>query len=93
MIRFISLLVSIPLVILVAAFTYKNAQLVTIDLFLYQINLPMAVVLLIALFAGVILGFMLNLMVLLGQKKAIYRLKSKKEALKGLSGVLDKSDK
>jgi len=93
MIRFISLLVSIPLIFLVAAFTYNNAQLVSLDLFIYKIDLPMAMVILIALLVGVIIGFMFNLMVLLNQKKKYLRLKNKKETLKGLSEVLKKSDK
>jgi len=93
MIRFISLLVSIPLIILIAAFTYKNAQLVSIDLFVFQINLPMAVVLLIALLVGVVIGFVFNLMALLSQKKKYSRLKHKKETLQGLSEVLSKPDK
>jgi len=93
MIRFISLLVSIPLIFLVAAFTYNNAQLVSLDLFIYKIDLPMAMVILIALLVGVIIGFTFNLMVLLNQKKKYLRLKNKKETLKGLSEVLKKSDK
>jgi len=92
MIRFISLLVSIPIVILIAAFAYKNAQLVSIDLFLYQINMPLAVFLLISLLVGVVLGYMINLMVLLNLKRKIFRLNHKKEALKDLSSVLHKSD-
>ena len=93
MIRFIILLVSIPLIILIAAFTYNNAQMVSLDLFIYKIDLPMAMVILIALLVGVIIGFMFNLMVLLNQKKKYLRLKNKKETLKGLSEVLKKSDK
>ncbi len=93
MIRFISLLVSIPLIFLIAAFTFKNAQLVNIDLFILQIELPMAVVLLIALLVGVIIGFIFNLMALLNQKKKYLRLKHKKETLQGLSEVLKQSKK
>lgn len=93
MIRFISLLVSIPLFILIAAFTYKNAQLVSVDLFILQIDLPLAVILLIALLIGVIIGFVFNLLALLYQKKRYLRLKYKKETLNGLSDVLNKSDK
>ncbi len=88
MIRFISLLVSIPLVILIAAFTFKNAQLVSIDLFVVQVSLPMAVVLLIVLLVGVLLGFIFNLMALLNQKKKYIKLMHKKAALQGLSEVL-----
>lgn len=93
MIRFISLLISIPLIILIAAFTYKNAQLVSIDLFIMQVDLPMAMVLLITLLVGVIIGFIFNLMTLLNQKKKYLRLKHKKETLNGLSEVLKQSDK
>ena len=89
MIRFISLLVSIPVIVLIAAFTYKNAQLVSIDLFLYQINLPLAIVILISLLVGVALGFLLNIMALINQRKKFNRLIKKKEALQGLSGVLN----
>ena len=93
MIRFISLLILIPLIILIAAFTYKNAQLVSIDLFVLQIDLPMAIVLLITLLVGVIIGYAFNLMSLLNQKKKYLRLKHKKETLNGLSEVLKKSEK
>ena len=89
MIRFISLLVSIPVIVLIAAFTYKNAQLVAIDLFLYQINLPLAIVILISLLVGVALGFLLNIMALINQRKKFNRLIKKKETLQGLSGVLN----
>lgn len=93
MIRFLSLLVSIPIIILIAAFAYKNAQLVFIDLFLYQINLPLAVLILLALLVGVVLGYLLNLLTLLNLKRKLYRLKHKKETLEGLSNILNKSDK
>jgi len=93
MIRFISWLIFLIFLILIAAFTYKNAQLVSVDLFIYQINLPMAVLLLIALLLGVLAGFAFNIMALLSQKKKYMRLKAKKETLQGISGVLDKTDK
>ena len=93
MMRFISLLISIPLIILIAAFTYKNAQLVSIDLFILQVDLPMAVVLLITLLVGVIIGFVFNLITLINQKKMYLRLKRKKETLNGLSEVFKQSDK
>ncbi len=93
MIRFISLLAFIPLVILIAVFAFKNAQPVSIDLFLYQINLPLAVFLLISLFLGVMIGYMFNIMSLLSQKKKYNQLKNKKETLQELSGVLNKPDK
>ena len=93
MIRFISLLVSIPIIVLIAAFAYKNAQPVFIDLFLYQVNIPLAVLILLALLVGVILGYLLNLLSLLNLKQKLYRVKHKKETLEGLSDVLNKSDK
>ncbi len=93
MIRFIILLVSIPLIILIAAFTYKNAQLVSIDVFVFQIDLPMALVLLIALLIGVFMGFIFNFMALINQKKKYLKLKNKQETLKGLSEVLKQTEK
>jgi uncharacterized integral membrane protein len=93
MIRFLSLLVSIPLIFLIAAFTYKNAQLVSIDLFVLQIELPLAVILLITLLTGVVIGFVFNLIALLNQKKKYLRLKHKKETLNDLSEVLKQSEK
>ena len=93
MIRFISLLAFIPLIILIAVFAFKNAQPVSIDLFVYQINLPLAVFLLISLFLGVMIGYMFNIMSLLNQKKKYNQLKNKKKTLQELSGVLNKPDK
>lgn len=89
MIRFIILLVSVPLIILIAAFSYKNAQLVSIDLFLYQFNIPLAIVLLFVLLFGFVIGYVFNLLSLLNQKQKYYRLKNKQETLQGLSGVLN----
>jgi len=91
MIRFISLLVSIPLIILIAAFTFKNAQPVSLDLFVMQVDLPMAVILLITLLLGVLIGFVFNVMALFSQKKKYLRLKHKKETLHDISEVLHDS--
>jgi uncharacterized integral membrane protein len=91
--RFISLLVSIPLILVIAAFTFKNAQLVTVDLFTFQLDLPLTVILLIAMLIGVILGYAINLFTLISQKRTIRRLQRKKETLQGLSGVLQKPGK
>ncbi|HEY9200548.1 MAG TPA: LapA family protein [Gammaproteobacteria bacterium] len=91
--RFISLLVSIPLILVIAAFTFKNAQLVTVDLFTVQLDLPLTVILLIAMLIGVILGYAINLVTLFSQKRTIRRLQRKKETLQGLSGVLQKPGK
>jgi uncharacterized integral membrane protein len=91
--RFISLLVSIPLILVIAAFTFKNAQLVTVDLFTFQLDLPLTVILLIAMLIGVLLGYAINLFTLISQKRTIRRLQRKKETLQGLSGVLQKPGK
>jgi len=91
--RFISLLVSIPLILVIAAFTFKNAQLVTVDLFTVQLDLPLTVILLIAMLIGVILGYAINLVTLFSQKRTIRRLQRKKETLQGLSSVLHKPGK
>ncbi|MCW8936157.1 MAG: LapA family protein [Gammaproteobacteria bacterium] len=91
MIRFISLLVSLPIIILISAFAFNNPQLVLIDLFTSTIELPLAVALLISLLIGVVIGFVFNLLSLYTQKKKYLRLKHKKETLNGLSEVLDKA--
>lgn len=91
--RFISLLISIPLILVIAAFTFKNAQLVTVDLFTFQLDLPLTVILLIAMLIGVILGYAINLFTLINQKRTIRRLQRKKETLQGLSSVLHKPGK
>ncbi len=92
MIKFISLLVSIPLIILVAIFTFNNAQPVSVDLLLLQLKLPLALLLLVSLLIGAILGFLFNIMALVSQKKKQSKLKRKKEALKGFPEVLNKSN-
>jgi len=93
MIRFISLLISIPLIVLISAFAFNNPQLVLIDLFTSKIELPLAVALLISLLTGVVIGFVFNLLSLYTEKKKYLRLKHKKETLNGLSEVLNKSEK
>ncbi|VAW56278.1 hypothetical protein MNBD_GAMMA07-1165 [hydrothermal vent metagenome] len=92
MIRFISLLVSIPLVIFIAAFTYNNAQLVTVDLFTLQIKIPLALLLLLTLLVGIMIGFFFNIMALLSLKKKQAFLARKQAALKDLPEVLNKSE-
>jgi len=92
MIRFISLLISIPLIILITTFAFNNPQLVLIDLFTSKIELPLAVALLISLLLGVIIGFVFNLISLYTQKKKYLRLMRKKETLNGLSEVFNKSE-
>ena len=93
MIRFISLLISIPLIVLISAFAFNNPQLVIIDLFTSKVELPLAVALLISLLTGVIIGYVFNLLSLYAQKKKYLQLKHKNEALNGLSEVLNKSEK
>lgn len=94
MTRFLSLLISIPFIILMAAFAFKNAQPVSVDLFfLPPVSIPLAVILLIALFLGVVLGYLFNVFALLVQKKKYRQLEKKQEALQGLSGVLHKQGK
>ena len=92
MIRFISLLVLIPVVVIIAAFAYRNAQLVRIDFFTIEFNWPLAAVILISLLVGGILGFVANLLVLLKQKNKIRQLIKQRQTLTSLSEVL-KSDK
>lgn len=93
MTRFISLLVSIPIIILVAAFAYKNAQLVSIDLFVLKVDLPISIVMLVLLLIGFVMGLLFNAVLLVQQQRKYLRLKHKKDTLQGLSGVLSKSDK
>ena len=93
MIRFISLLVSLPIIILISAFAFNNPQLVLIDLFTSKIELPLAVALLISMLTGVIIGFIFNILSLYAQKKKYSQLKHKNETLNGLSEVLNKSEK
>ena len=92
MIRFIILLLFIPVIIIIAAFAYRNAQFIEIDFFTVQYHLPLAAVILVALFVGGVLGFVANLFVLMAQKNKIRQLNKQRQTLTGLSEVL-KSDK
>ena len=92
MIRFISLLVSIPLIIIIATFAYRNARSVEIDFFVNIYHLPLAVILLITLIVGGILGFLVNFIVLIKQKSKIRQLTRQKQEMLGLSGIF-KTDK
>ena len=92
MIRFISLLVLIPVIIVIAAFAFRNAQPVRIDFFTTEFHIPLAAVILVALFVGALLGFVANLFVVLALKHRIRQLKKQHQTLSGLSDVL-KSDK
>ncbi len=88
--RFIGLLISIPFILLTAVFAFKNAESVSIDLLLYQVNLPLIVCLLGAFFPGIIIGYLFDKAASSRLRKKYKRLKKKKETLQGLSGVLNK---
>jgi len=92
MIRFISLLVLIPVIVIIAAFAFRNAQLVRIDFFTTEFHIPLAAVILVALFVGAGLGFLANILVLLAQRHKIRQMNKQRETLSGLSDVL-KPDK
>ena len=92
MIRFISLLVSIPLIILIATFAYRNAQSIDIDFFINIYHLPLAAILLTTLIMGGILGFIVNFLVLMKQKNTIRLMKKQIKEMSSLAGIL-KTDK
>ncbi|VAW58197.1 hypothetical protein MNBD_GAMMA11-1051 [hydrothermal vent metagenome] len=91
--RFISLLISIPFIILIAAFAFRNAEPVSVDLFVFSVKWPLALFLLVALFLGVIIGYLFDAGALFILRKQCRQLKKKQETLQGLSGVLRKPDK
>jgi lipopolysaccharide assembly protein A len=93
MIRFISLLVSIPLLIVISTFAYRNAQPVEIDFFTNTIQLPLAAILLIVLLLGGVLGFMLNFYVLMKQKNKIRQMTKQRKEMLGLTDILTKDKK
>ncbi|MDH5471263.1 MAG: LapA family protein [Gammaproteobacteria bacterium] len=93
MIRIVSLLVSIPVVIIVATFAYRNAQLVTIDFFTSKFDFPLAGILLISILLGVLLGFIINLTVLLKQKNKIRQLTKQRHEMISLTEALKMDDK
>jgi uncharacterized integral membrane protein len=88
MIRFISLLVTIPVILVIAAFTYRNAQLVRIDFFTSEFQIPLAVIVFVAMFIGGALGFVLNLYIIIKQKNKMRQIEKQRQALAGLSDVL-----
>ncbi len=92
MIRFISLLVTIPVIVVIAAFAYRNAQLVKIDFFTSEYQIPLAVIILLSILIGGILGFVLNLFIIIKQKNKIRQMAKQRQALTGLSNIL-KTDK
>lgn len=93
MFRFFSLLVSVPIIILVATFAYRNAQFVTIDFFTSKLDFPLAGILLIVLFIGGLLGFMMNFLLVLKQKAKIRQLIKQRQEMLSLSEVLKTNDK
>jgi len=92
MIRFISLLVSIPLIIVLATFAYRNAQSIKIDLFINIYHIPLAAILLVTLLVGGILGFMVNLFILIKQKNKIRQMTKQRQEMLGLTDIF-KTDK
>lgn len=88
MIRFISLLISIPLLIVASTFAYRNAQSVEIDFFISTYYLPLAAILLIVLLLGVLLGFMLNFFILVKQKNKIRQMTKQQQEMSGLTDIL-----
>jgi len=92
MIRFIILLILIPVIIVITAFSYRNAAPVSVDLFTVVTDLPLALLLLLCLLLGGIMGFMLNLSGLLSLKAQIRQVKKKKAAMKSLSEMFKQSD-
>lgn len=86
--RFITWLVLLPIVIVVAAFAFRNAQFVPIDFFVAEFHVPLAAVILIALFVGACLGYLASIFVLLAQKKQIRQLNKRHQTLSSLSDAL-----
>lgn len=93
MIRFISLLISIPLIIVISAFAYRNAQSIQIDFFITTLHLPLAAVLLIALLIGGVMGFMINFFILISQKNKIRQITKQKKEMLGLSDIFSNNKK
>lgn len=90
--RFIYLLVSIPIIVIIATFAYRNAGLINIDFFVTQFNMPLAVIILVCILLGIIIGFFINIIVVLQQKNKIRQLVKQTQTMSGLSNFL-KSDK
>lgn len=92
MMRFIYLLVSIPIIVIIATFAYKNAGLARIDFFVAEFNIPLAAIILVCIFLGIVLGFLINIFVIIRQKNKIRQLIKQTQTMSGLSDFL-KSDK
>jgi len=93
MIRFISLLVSIPLIIVLATFAYRNAQSIKIDLFINIYHIPLAAILLVTLLVGGILGFMVNFFILIKQKNKIRQMTKQRQEMLGLTDIFKTDQK
>jgi len=93
MIRFISLLVGIPLLIVVSTFAYRNAQSVEIDFFINTYHLPLAAILLIVLLLGGLLGFLLNFFIIIKQKNKIRQMTKQRQEMLGLTDILNTNKK
>jgi uncharacterized integral membrane protein len=78
MTRFLLLLVFLPLLLIIVAFTYLNAQPVDIDLLVNEYQMPLAVIILFSVLLGFVLGIIFNLGLWLGCKRENYKLKHKK---------------
>ena len=92
MIRFISLLISIPLIIIIATFSYRNAQSVKIDFFINIFEIPLAAILLSSLIIGGLLGYLISIFVLIKQKNTIRQLTKQRQQMQGLSNILNKGE-
>ena len=93
MMRFITLLVLIPVIVIVAVFAFRNAQFVSIDLFIGSYNIPLVAVILVSLLIGVLIGFVINVLVLIKQRNTIRTLSKRKQTLNGLADILKSPDK
>ncbi len=92
MMRFITLLVLIPIILIVAVFAFRNAEFVKIDLLIDVFNLPLAAVILVSLVVGVLIGFAINIFILIRQRNTIRMLNKRKQTLSGLADILKSSD-
>lgn len=88
MIKFLILLILIPFILIVAAFSYNNAQPVTLDLFVEQISVPQSGIILVCVLIGFILGFIANFGVILALRYRMRRLEKQSRNKDSLSEIL-----
>ena len=88
MIRFLSLLISIPLVIVIATFSYRNAQSVKVDFFTNIYELPLAAILLISFLIGGIIGYLFNILIVIKHKNTIRQMTKQRQEMMGLSDIM-----